>query len=101
MIILLSPDESADWCAYENRFLGGYTTGGRKAYPSLDEALAACLIMGTGCGGVTIEPTEFTLRKGSGLGISPDGEVKLQCPCYYTLFPLRDSSSNNPIMLLK
>ena len=73
----LTPGDSARYFsdAHDGTYLGGYARYGARAYPSLDQAMKACL-EDASAGGVTQEgPGKFTVRKGTQLGDSPSGEV--------------------------
>ena len=73
----LTPGDSARYFsdAHDGTYLGGYARYGARAYPTLLEAMKACL-EDASAGGVTQEgPGKFTVRKGTQLGDSPSGEV--------------------------
>merc|ERR1711998_583660 len=68
-------ESSVTMQGHQNQFLGGYAEGGRK-HRCLEDAIEACFNHRGRCGGITRERHgEYTLREGSDLGHSPDGEM--------------------------
>jgi len=72
-----------DPCLLQEKYLGGYAGGARKAFPTMTNAMDECLKV-EDCKGLTYErkPAEWTLRKQTTPKESPSDEISILRSCY-------------------